>query len=301
MKTSFIINGGLGRVITSIPALEKYVTRNPETYVLVYAWAPIIMGNKILTKHVYDAYSVKGMFDIIKHTRIQQPEPYYNSDYLNGRISLADAWNQEINADTEPMPIPRIVLRKDELVNGQQIRKNYYRKIIAFQPFGSTANITDKEVADNTKRSLSINTTRSLVKFLKKQGYGIWLMTDKNIPFLEASDFINYYTQNVREVAAALHACDYFLGIDSSGQHLARSFDIPGTIIMGSTNTRNVTYADHFNIYNDVPDRAYMPYRLTDHDWWISETLNENIMEFDDKRIKDLCNNVLKHLRKTTK
>lgn len=300
-KKTLIIDGGLGRVITAIPALEKYVTKNPNTVILIYQWLPIIFGNKILSKVSYDALHVKGLFDLIKDTKIIKPEPYYNTDYLNGKISLLDAWNQEINGDSESMPVPNIVLRNDEIQQASQLRRTYHRKVIAFQPFGSTAVIDENGVKDNSLRSLDHKTTQQIVKALKLQGYGIWLMTDKNIPFLNGTDFISYYTQNIREVAAAINHCDYFLGVDSSGQHLARAFNKPGTIIMGGTNTKNVTYPDHFNILNDNEERVYMPYRLTDFDWWLSETLNKDCMNFDDKEIKNMTCNILKHIKKTTK
>lgn len=301
MKKTFIIDGGLGRVITAIPALEKYVIKNPETIILVYNWLPILFGNKILSKVSQDALVVKGIFDTIKNSKIVKPEPYYNSDYLNCKISLVDAWNQEINGDKESMGVPKIFLRKDEIEMGAQIRKTYHRKIIAFQPFGSSANIDQNSVKDNSLRSLDVKITQAIVKSLKQQGYGIWLMVDKNVPFLNGSDFINLYSQNIREIAAIMYNCDYFLGIDSAGQHLARAFDKPGSIIMGGTNVKNVTYPDHFNILNNYEDKEYMPYRLTDFDWWLSETLNKDVMNFDDKKIKEITSNILKHIKKTTK
>lgn len=300
-KKTIIIDGGLGRVITAIPALEKFVKKNPDSVILVYQWLPIIFGNKVLSKVSYDALHVKGIFDIIKHTKIVKPEPYYNSDYINGKISLLDAWNQEINGDNESMSIPKIELRQDEIQLGYSIRKTYHRKIIAFQPFGSTAVIDENGVKDNTLRSLDVKTTQAIVKSLKQQGYGIWLMIDKNVPFLNGSDFSSLYSTNIREIAAAIYNCDYFIGIDSAGQHIARSFNKPGTIIMGATNTKNVTYSDHFNILNEHEEKEYMPYRLTDFDWWLSETLNKDIMTFDDKKIKEFTSNILKHIKKTTK
>lgn len=301
MNTTLIIDGGLGRTITAIPALEKFVKKNPNTIVLVYNWVPILFGNKVLSKVSHDALHVKGIFEQIKNTKIMKPEPYYNSDYLNGKINLIDAWNQEINGDKETMPIPKIEVRNDETERASIIRKSYHRKVIAFQPFGSTSVIGDNEVKDNTLRSLDVKTTQAIVKALKQQGYGIWLMVDKNIPFLNATDFINHFPTNIRDVAATIKNCDYFLGIDSSGQHIARAFNMPGTVIMGGTNTTNVTYSDHFNIINDTEDKEYMPYRLTDFDWWMSETLNNEIMNFNDKKIKEITTNILKHIKKTTK
>lgn len=300
MTRTLIIDGGLGRVITAIPALEKYVDKYPDTIILIHMWIPILFGNKKLINNVYDPMS-KGILNKIKYTKIYKPEPYYNSSYLQGKINLIDAWNQEINGDTESLNLPKIYLTSSELASMKFIRDNYYNKIIAFQPFGSSAIIQENNVIDNNYRSLNIKTTQHLVKVLRDEGYGIWLMGDKPIPFLSNDNFIGVGSQNIREVVALLAHCDYFLGIDSSGQHIARIFNIPGSIIMGGTNTINVTYPDHFNILNDQSDKTYMPYRIAEFDSYLAELDNSDIMELSDKDLHIMGKNILRHINKSTK
>lgn len=300
MTTTLMIDGGLGRVITAIPALEKYVANNPDTIILVTQWVPILWGNKILQNNVLDAGS-KGLFEKIKNTKILKPEPYYNSDYISGKINLIDAWNQEINNCRESLAVPKLYLSKAELYGMSYIRNNYYQKIIAFQPFGSTAILTNEGVQDSTKRSINAETTQHLIKILREEGYGIWLMTDKPVPFLDGNNFINAGSNNIREVASLLYHCDYFLGVDSSGQHVARCFNKPGTVIMGGTNSINVSYPDHFNILNDRSDKVYMPYRLAEFDWWLSELANDSVLDFTEKDLKILGKNILKHINMSTK
>lgn len=300
IKTTLIIDGGLGRVITAIPALEAYVEKYPNTIIVVYGWLPIFFGNKKLIKNVFD-YNHKGLLDLIKNTKIIKPEPYYNSDYISGKIHLIEAWNQEINGENEKLDKPKIYLTNDEIKNMSFIRDNYYTKIIAFQPFGSTAVITENDVIDKSKRSLDARISNYLVRLLRNQGYGLWLISDVRVPFFDRSDFINAGSMNIREVAGLLYHCDYFLGIDSSGQHMARTFDIPGSIIMGGTNSTNTTYPDHFNIVNDDPNKTYMPYRLGDFDWSLSEILNNDVFNISDSDLKLLGKNILKHIVKTTK
>lgn len=300
MQKTFIIDGGLGRVITAIPALEKYVKTQGNCNIITHFWTPILWGNKILTPHVLDA-STKNIYKLIKDTKIIKPEPYYNSEYLNGKISLADAWNQELNQDNETMPIPKLYLSRDEHRKGSLVRNNKSTKIIAFQPFGSTAEITETEVYDSTMRSLNADTTKKLVRYLRGQGFSLWLMTDKMIPFLQASDFVNFNSANIREVAAAMSHCDYFVGVDSSGQHLARCMNVPGTVIMGGTNTKNVSYPDFFNILNDDADKTYMPYRMADFDIWLSGIENDGIMDFDDDKITEISKSIVRHLKEHAK
>lgn len=298
MKTTLLIDGGLGRVITAIPALEKYVERNPDTYIITYFWTPILWGNKKLRNNIFDS-STKGNFDKIKTTKILKPEPYFNNDYLHGKISLADAWNQEINGDKETMGIPKLYVSHSDLNKVSALKKTYYSKIIAFQPFGSTAQIVDNKVIDTTLRSLNEKTTKEIVKRLKKENYGIFLITDKQIPFLNASDFIQYNASDIRELAAAISLCDYFVGIDSSGQHIARSLNIPGSVIMGGTNSTNISYPDYFHMINDDPNKTYMPYRIAEFDWYLSEIENDKVLDFSDTEIKQICNDIVKNIKKT--
>ena len=296
IENTLIIDGGLGRTITAIPALEKFVKKYPKTVILNYGWTPILFGNPILTNHVFDQ-GTKNMFQRIKDSKITKPEPYYNSDYLNGKINLADAFNQDINRDREKMPIPKIYLSETEIRNGKVVKRGS-SPTIAFQPFGSTANITQEGVEDNTLRSLNRETTEAIVKYLRNEGFNIYLITDKMIPWLSKNDFIDYQAPFVRELSAAISHCDYFIGVDSSGQHIARSYNIPGTVIIGGTNPVNISYPDYFNLYNDDHTRQYMPYRIAEFDFYLSEIQNANILNFDSKKIKDCLAHIKKHLRK---
>ena len=105
MKTTFLIDGGLGRQIAAIPALEKYVTKHPDTNIITYFWTPIYWGNPILSDRTFDS-NTKGIFQMIKDTKIIKPEPYYNTNYINSKINMADAFNEEINGDNEKNAYP---------------------------------------------------------------------------------------------------------------------------------------------------------------------------------------------------
>lgn len=297
-SNTLIIDGGLGRVITAIPALEKFVKKNPDSIIITYGWTAALFGNKILSNKILDS-ATKNLYERIKDTKIYKPEPYFNSDYLNGKISLADAWNQEINGDREKMPIPKLYVKKDE-VRRTQVKK-LGKKVIAFQPFGSTAEVKDNEVIDGTYRSLNVKFCKEIISALRNEDYTIWLMTDKVVPFIKEHEVLNYFPKDLREVVAAVSQCDYFLGIDSSGQHIARAFNIPGSVIMGGTNTTNVTYPDFFNIVNDRENRSYMPYRVAEFDWWLSEIYNDKIMDFTDQEMKLMAKDIVRHIKKTSK
>lgn len=301
MSYTIYLTGGLGKIITAIPACEKFVRKNPNTIIVLGWHTPVFFGNPLLTDKVFDI-STKGLYSKIKDSKVLQPEPYFNNDYLNGKISLVDAWNQELNSDKESMPIPKLYVSKFEL-QASSVVKQKNKPTIAFQPFGTSSKFENNDVTDYSMRSLSKNTTLSLVKLFKKYNYNVFLITNQQISFLTAEDFVSYYPNDIRHYVAAVSQCDYFVGIDSSGQHIARSFNIPGSIIMGGSNTVNTTYPDFFNICNDKIGREYQFFGpFTDlFDNYLKNIENSYIMDLCEKDIKELCNNIQKHMKRSIK
>ena len=296
MKTTFIIDGGLGRQITAIPALEKFVAKNPDTTIVTHFWTPIFWGNCLLAPKVFDS-NTKGLFERIKDSKIVKPEPYYNTNYINDKISMADAFNEEINGDNEKMPPPRIYLSSTELKNGKNIARQNGKKVICFQPFGSTAKFENNDIIDQTVRSLSKEATLQMINMIRSDGFDIALFDDRDIPFLDRSKFLNIRNLDCRVWAAVIANCDYFVGVDSAGQHIARAFNKPGTVIMGGTSELNTSYTDHFTIIKKPGDRKYMSYRLCDFDYWLSELENTNLMTYTIDEINKITQNILKDVR----
>lgn len=297
-KTTLLVDGGLGRLICAIPALEKFIEVNSDSLIVSYFWTPILFGNKKIHHNIFDN-NYKNLYTIIKDTKIVRPEPYYNSEYLNGKISLSDAFNQEINGSTEKMPVPKIFLSSKEKMLGKTFRQQN-KKMIAFQPFGSSANFSNQECIDQTARSMNIPTAQSIVKRLKEEGYNIFLITDKLVSeYFSATDFVSTQSFQPRDLAAIISNCDYYLGIDSAGQHIARCFDVPGTVLIGGTNARNISYPEWFNIYDVDPNKKYMPYRLCEFDSYIAELENSDLLNFNRIQADTFIENAISHLKST--
>ena len=58
---AFFINGGAGRVICSIPALEKYAENHDDFIIVAEGGMNFFKGHPVLHKHSYD-YWHKGLF-----------------------------------------------------------------------------------------------------------------------------------------------------------------------------------------------------------------------------------------------
>ncbi len=309
MKTIFYIDGGAGRVITAIPALLKYARLNPNTdwAVLIPAWDFLYWGISELQDRTYGV-DTKGVFDnVIKNSdRIITPEPYRNPAYFRQEISLAQAFDREINLTTDhsDLGIPQIILNKTEMVVAKNTitdLKNVQKKqkTIVFQPFGRGAKIDRETVVDEESRSLDAASYMFLVRKLS-QRYNCIFFGEQQ--FQQKEDkFAANYTCDLRQWAALIDEADYFIGVDSVGQHLARALNKPGTVLIGSTFAMNTSYPGYFNIIEKAGVKKYSPIRITGLDSVLANRLNENSMRFNEKELNDIYNNIVNDIEKKVK
>lgn len=310
MKKVFVIDGGAGRVVAAIPALEKYVKLNPnhQVGIIIYGWDNLLWGNQLLQDITYNA-DTKGIFDlVIKDCDvIVTPEPYRVPGYFNQKLSLAQAFDVEINqtSNHDDIGIPSLYTSKAEEkaaantvadVRSQQKKQ----KTLVIQPFGRSARVDRGDIIDDSSRGLDSSVYLKLVKKLSTK-YNLILFAEKNF-FLQDDVYTFKPETDLRNWIALIDACDYFVGCDSVGQHLARARNKPGTVIMGSTFPINTTYPDWFNIWEKPGiNRKYSPIRLMGLDSHLADRYNDNIMSLTDQEIEDLFLSIVKDIEKKVK
>lgn len=307
MKKVFAINGGAGRVICALPALEKYYKKHgPNFYILAESGLDFFLGNKHLQDLAYEL-TTKGLFEnIIKDNDLVSPEPYRDHGYYNQKRSLTEAYDFLINGATDHSDLekPRIYLSKSEELNAidalSRARAEQKKsKTIVFQPFGrSSSKLDDKAiVVDQSSRSLNKETYLEICANLSRD-YNIIYFGEHM--FEEDTNTFKVQT-NLRQWSAIIEASDYFIGCDSVGQHMAYAFDKPGTVIMGSTFDKNVTYPDYFQILRKPGiDIKYNPIRIQGIDCDLADRYNDTCMDFTDKETKDLIEKIRADIKKKT-
>ena len=62
MKKAFFINGGAGRVLCAIPALERYAATNPNFIIVSEGWTECFAGNQLLQDKVFNV-NHKDLFE----------------------------------------------------------------------------------------------------------------------------------------------------------------------------------------------------------------------------------------------
>lgn len=309
---AFFINGGAGRVICSIPALEKYAETHDDFIIVCEGGTDFYKGHPVLHKHVFDNWH-KGLFENeIQHRDCVTPEPYREWHYYNQKCSLSQAFDIIINELDEPRELqdPVVHLSKMEAIAGfntvDEVKKGTGKdKILVVQPFGrSVEQIGADFIADASSRSFSLTNIVEIINELKKD-YGIIIMSEIHFPLEENEEKSKYKVarpqiSEMRLWAGIINAADHFLGCDSMGQHLARSFGKTATVVTGSTYPINISYPNckDFDII-DVGEgrRKYDPIRISMDEE--RGRYNDQAMELDKSQIKLVLDSVRKRMGKS--
>jgi len=310
MKKAILIDGGAGRVIAAIPALKKFHRLNPNTdwVVVITGWDALLWGIPELQDRAYST-DTKGVFEniISKCDEIISPEPYRQAGYFRQEIGLVEAFDREINKtlDHSDLEIPRLILNKAEekwAVNTiADVRTQQQKlKTIVIQPFGRGARVDRADIIDDGSRSFSPETYLSLARRLGAK-YNLVFFGEPQ--FQLASDVFTAKLQpntDLRMWAAIIDAADYFVGVDSVGQHMARALNKPGTVVFGATYPINVTYCDWFQIIEKQGYRKYTPIRIAGLDGVLADRLNDRMMDWSEDEVIEMYDKITADIERKT-
>lgn len=301
MKKAFFINGGAGRVLCAIPALEYHIQNiDPTAPIIAEGWIELFLTSKIIRNNVYNAQHI-GLFDVVKDREIVTPEPYRLNAYFNQKVNLIQAFDMLINP-SDNLEIPQtkkfnLELGKADIVVAKNLLDQckmhlQKEKVVVFQPFGSGARVDGSYIVDTSGRSFEVEDIKKIIKELNKN-YGVILMSDIKIPSQEPMGVMTPEGLNLLQWSAIIAEADYFLGCDSVGQHMANSIGKPSTVVIGATYPENISYPENkkFNIIdNGKDDRKYSPIRISFD--VVVDRNNENLMKLSsdtiDKIVKDI-------------
>lgn len=298
MKKAFFINGGAGRVLCAIPALEYYKENvDPDVIIVSEAWTELFLATNL--RHNVYAANHKGLFDMLKDREIISPEPYRLNAYFNQRVNLIQAFDMLINGvdeTVESKPID-LDLGKNDQVYGynlvNQVKMQFKKdKVIVLQPFGSSIKQEGNFIWDTSGRSFELKDIFQIVEELSKD-YGIIMMSQHKIPTDRVMNVALPENTNLLQWMGIIKAADYFLGCDSVGQHYAHALGKPATVVIGSTFPENISYPENKNftiIDNGKDTRTYSPYRITFDP--ITEKDNEDNMILTDENHKKIIKSI---------
>lgn len=298
MKKAFVVNGGAGRVLCSIPALEYYMEKvDPEVVIISEGWTELFFPTK-LRNNVYPS-GHKGLYDVVKDKEIITLEPYRLNAYFNQRVNLIQAFDILVNGVDETIsskPIKLELSKNDQvfghnLVNNikQQLKKD---KAIVFQPFGSGIMMEGNFIWDSSGRSFELRDVFRIVDELSKD-YAIILMSNIKIPTDKPMGAAIPDNASLLQWLGIINASDYYLGCDSVGQHMAHALDKPATVVVGSTFPENISYPENkkFTIIDNAKEfRKYSPIRITMDP--ATDLHNEDAMVLTEENYKKLIKSI---------
>jgi hypothetical protein len=299
MNKAFFINGGAGRILCSIPALEEYAKTNENFIVVAEAWGELYSCSKILRDKVYPINHKNLFEDLLKDKEIISPEPYRINAYFNQKCNLIQAFDIAIN-NLDYIPETKkinIELNKQEQIFGynlvEEVREVLKKdKIVVFQPFGSSVKVEGKFIYDVTGRSFELSDIYKVIDELKKH-YGVILMTQIPIPDWDKLGVACPQNVTLTQWTGIINAADHFLGCDSMGQHIAYALNKSSTVVIGSTYPENISYPDNKNFYiidNGKGKRKYSPIRISFEDQY--DRHNEALMVLTNEKIKEISKSI---------
>lgn len=301
MTTIISLDGGLGRIITTIPALLKYHKNHSdkEWYITIPVWDFIVWGIPQLQERTFNP-DARGSFDLfLKAEQVISPEPYRLPAYYRNEISLREAFDVCINNSTDHSDLPPMQLnlsfaeKRKAYEILEQVKSSHKKsKTIVLQPYGSTAILHPSGIFDDSLRSIPKPMLDYLVDNLSK---------DYNLIFMGAKEFHNIKTYkpnpdpNLREWAAIIEAADYFIGCDSCGQHICKALNKNASVVIAGTHRVNVSYDGFHIIERDVP---FYPdaIRISGFQSHMASRLNEPRIEFTQQEIETAYQEIIKRI-----
>jgi hypothetical protein len=307
-STAFYINGGIGRVICAIPALEKYLENNPDDdFIVMSEFAyEAFSGHPRLHSRAYPVNTPHLFRDKLKDRNVVIPEPYAVWEYYNQKCNISQAFDICINGSFDKnLHKPSIYLSNEEIITATNIvndmRSQRNTPLFIFQPFGRgiTMNAVESPTGpiDTSGKSFTVEGAAKLIKLIEHK-YSILVMNEFNIDFKTqfGCKYDTYFVENInlRKWFGLLKAADAFIGCDSIGQHIAHAYNKPAYVVLGSTFPENVTYPENksFTIFDFYKDkRVYSPIRITVDEY--PDRQNENAMVLSDAQIEEIANKIL--------
>ena len=301
MTTVISLDGGLGRIITAIPALLKYHKNHPDEqwYIMIPGWEFVTWGFPELQDRTFSP-EAKGSFDIfLKADKVITPEPYRLPAYYRNEISLREAFDVCINDSTDHSDLPPMQLRLSipekrtayEVINRSKKHRPEVKTIV-IQPYGSSATPHPSGIYDDSFRSIPNQMYDYFIKNLSK---------NYNVIYMGAKDFHDVITYkpdpdpDLRTWAAIIDAADYFIGCDSCGQHMRKAFNKKASVVIAGTHKTNTTYEDFHIIERDVPFHLDSM-RISGFHAHMASRLNEPRIDFTQEEIEKAYQEIIENI-----
>lgn len=281
------IDGGVGRVICSVPAINELAKNNLDRKIIVLTSHPYVFYNN---PHVWKVYTLDHDYlweDVIKEGQFICPEPYHNHLYYTQEHHLIQSFNYIMN-NSDDMLSPTLYLTDQELRWGDgfinERRTDSGKPVGVLQCMGMGAQLENDIFSDETYRSLH-------PKYIDR----ILSQIDQCV-FINASHISlncsNVWQQqfSTRQLFALIAACDFVVTVDSFTSHVGACFNKKGVLLLGGTYKENVAHPHYEIIQREGYPHAYFPNRFSG----FIPNQNKDAMSFSDLEVDAIVSEILK-------
>lgn len=290
MKKVVMIDGGIGRVMCAVPAIEK-LAKSHEVVVVTH-WIDVFLNNTSVSRLYHPTFPY--LFDdVVKGNELVNPEPYHMPAYYDHGCHLIEAFEAamlggRILEDDERLP--KLYLSKEEANGGrstiEQLRKEHKRPVICIQPF--SAAYSKETCADPTLRSMSEPLLQMIVQQIDATflNFGLHPINDPKV--------INFNEElGLRKHFSMVAHADYCIGIDSVMTHVAAAFGRVGTFFYGSTSPKQLGYERFQNIARAGYPKGHQSFRIP-----TNPMLNSGAMDWTEQEIDSCIHAIMEHMKK---
>lgn len=257
------VDGGIGRTICSVPAIEELAKKNKV--IVVAAWPDVFAYNP----NIHKIYAINHPYlwdDVVKHGELLTPEPYTDYRYYTQQHHLIESFHHLINGVVVRDSKPNLYLTQDEVNFGFEqieiLRKQFNKKIVVFQPFGATLvmNKNGEQVSyhDDTHRSLRYDDAVRIATELKDE----CVLLNMSFVNFEGIDNIITPQLNLRQWFSVINACDGVVCIDSVALHVAYALGKKCINILGASYKANIGYNKFTTIQRFGYPKSFRPMRI---------------------------------------
>jgi len=202
-KIAVMLDGGLGRVICAIPALQE-LAKTCDLTVVSGGWLAAYKGSGLKVIPM----GLPNQADLLAKHIIVKPEPYWELGYRDGTSNLVEAFFNALDINI-PEGATNLPYNPDTRHIGVIARSP--KPTLFFQPFGSGGgadprSMTKQEIQDVINK-FSNSHSIFLIGTDEDLGYSKEVLT--HVKDIQEAAFIRY-----------VQKADMFVGCDSSGLHI---------------------------------------------------------------------------------
>lgn len=280
MRKIVKINGGIGKVICALPAIEKLAEEHMVD--VISGWPDVFLGHPDVARNY--TFDDKYLYEnVIKGNELIIPEPYdFHKYYNDDDYHIITAFSELLLG--EPIfSLPKLYVNPVETFEANkflQEKNPEAKKVIAFQAFSAT--YVPQADLDPTHRSLKMG-------FVKKIADAVdAVFVNLSTTPIEHERVINFQFAT-RDLFSLTNQADFCLGIDSCLVHLACGLRKPGYFIYGGTSPKKLGYDVY--PYFQKPDypKAFQPFGMSTI---AMEDVNRGASDFTEKEEEEMIETI---------